>query len=477
MDGHAIVLDIGKTMSKASLWAPDGTLVARRTRANARVDGPGYPALDAAGIDAWLGDALRELAALATVSAVIPVAHGAGFAVLRGGQLAVPPMDYELELTLEECEAYRASRSSFVLTGSPALPGGLNLGAQLHALDRRLPSALAPGATLIPWAQYWAWRLCGVAASEVTSLGCHTDLWCPVSGAFSPLAVARGWVALFAPLRRAGEVLGRLTPEWVARSGLPSATRVHCGLHDSNAALLAVRAHAGIGLGESTVLSTGTWFVSMRTAAAAVDLATLPEAQDCLVNVDAFGRPVPSARFMGGREIELLTGDDARIDVPEDQAALLEALPAALAPGALPLPTRVPGSGPFPAGSGVWLSPPAEAIARRAAIAVQAAFTADVSLDLIGSRERLVVEGRFAAAEVLLRTLASLRPGQTVYRAAAAQDASWGALSLLYPDLAPAQTLTPVQPLAPALMTRLQEARTLWRCTAQEALHTEGPLA
>ena len=32
--------------------------------------------------------------------------------------------------------------------------------------------------------QYWAYRLTGVLANEVTSLGCHTDLWNYRAGGF-----------------------------------------------------------------------------------------------------------------------------------------------------------------------------------------------------------------------------------------------------------------------------------------------------
>jgi len=467
LGGNAIVLDIGKTMSKASLWSPKGELLARCTRANLPSAGPGYPALDATGIEAWLAEALAELARLAPVSSIIPVAHGAGFAVLRDGALLLPPMDYELELSPSEMASYGGQRDSFALTGSPALPAGLNLGAQLHALQSRHPTAISSADTLLPWAQYWAWRLCGVATSERTSLGCHTDLWYPAADTFSLLAEARGWAARFAPLHQAGECLGPLLPEWTAKTGLPATIRVHCGLHDSNAALLAVRAHPEIGDLESTVLSTGTWFVALRTPAGPIEPAALPEARDCLVNVEAFGRTVPSARFMGGREAELLLGDDERLDVPADQPALLAAVPAVLAAGAVPLPSRVAGCGPYPHGEGGWPARPLDGVARRAAIGLYIALMVDSMLELIGSSERLVVEGRFAACEVILRALASLRPEQVVYRAPAENDVSYGALRLLQPELKPAAPLQRVAALEPEWVTALTKARTVWRKAAE----------
>ena len=44
---------------------------------------------------------------------------------------------------------------------------------------------------------------------------------------------------------------------------------------------------------------------------------------DAAEAVAAFGKPIPSARFMGGREIETLIGLDTRqIDIAPDQPAL-----------------------------------------------------------------------------------------------------------------------------------------------------------
>jgi sugar (pentulose or hexulose) kinase len=112
--------------------------------------------------------------------------------------------------------------------------------------------------------------------------------------------VRRGWAQLLPPLRRAGDCLGTITAEWSARTGLPADVRVYCGLHDSNAALLAARGFREIAEREATVLSTGTWFVAMRTPSVPVDLTGLHEHRD-FSSTSIHGHAVPSARFMGGR--------------------------------------------------------------------------------------------------------------------------------------------------------------------------------
>lgn len=448
---HIVVLDVGKTLAKLSMWTGDGQLVARNTRANVRVDAGDYVALDAGGIEGWMAGVLAGFASRGRIAAIVPVAHGAAAAVVRDGCLAAPPLDYEEPIRDADRAEYDRARSPFSETGSPALPDGLNLGAQLHRLEQLRPDLLGGDARVLAWPQYWAWRLSGVMASEVTSLGCHSDLWNPSESRPSALAVARGWAARLPSLRNAGEVLGSITQEWVTRSGLPADTAVLCGLHDSNAALLAARGHLEIEKHEATMLSTGTWFVAMRTPGrgATVDLERLPEARDCLVNVDAGGRPVPSSRFMGGREIELLTGIDARrIDIRPDQPMLLNAASAVMANGARVLPTFAPGFGPFPRHRGRWIDMPDEEAERRAAVSLYVALVADVALDLIGARERILVEGRFSEAAVFVRALAALRPRDAIYCGQAHNDVSFGALRLIRPSLRPSERLERAEPLS-----------------------------
>lgn len=466
MEGHTVVLDVGKTLSKVTLWTSDGTCVAQRTRTNNQVRHQNRATLDVAGIEAWLADVLADFAKEVHIGAIVPVAHGAAVAVIRDGKLHRSPSDYEEPIPAEARNSYERLRDAFVITGSPALPDGLNVGVQLHVLQERDPGALTPGSLIVTWPQYWAWLLSGVPACEVSSLGCHTDLWVPTINKPSPMAVSRGWAELLAPLRRAEECLGHITPEWTARTGLPSDVRIYCGLHDSNAALVAARGFAELGDRESTVLSTGTWFVAMRSPARGTRLHLDEWAGqlDCLVNVDPSGQPVPSARFMGGREIErLIDKDTGRLDGEPYQPALRNAILPLLDSGAMAVPTFAPGCGPFPNSPGRWINRPVHETERRAAIGLYAALVADASLDLIGSRERLLIEGRFSAAPLFVRTLAALRVDSAVFVTNAHSDVSYGALRTIRPDLAPQCSLVQVQPVD----IDLNDYRNAWRAAAQ----------
>lgn len=457
-----VVLDVGKTTAKATVWTPQGDCVRRETRTNRKVEFGVYPALDADDIETWLAEVLSDLSSLGQIGSIIPVAHGAAAAIICDGRLAAPPMDYEFEPPEDVRSAYLHERDAFALNGSPAMGMSLNLGLQLHYLERLHPDLLTGDATILPWAQYWAWRLSGIAASEVSSLGSHTDLWSPGSGQPSPMAVRRGWATRLAPLRNAAAVLGTLSPEWVRRTGLPANVRIHVGVHDSNAALHAARAYPEIAGGDATVVSTGTWFVAMRSPGPEADLASILRASHpgCLINIDPSGNPVPTVLFMGGREIELLSeGLGYRLDDAVAQAPTAGGVEACLTSGAMVLPTMVPGTGPFPDQAGGWVDHPRDPGQASAAIALYAALVVDSALDRIGARDSLLIEGRFAGVPTFVRALATLRRDARIFTSTADSDVSFGTLQLLRPEIASPRPLARVAPLN----LDLAGYRDLWR--------------
>jgi sugar (pentulose or hexulose) kinase len=240
--------------------------------------------------------------------------------------LAWAPVDYEYDGLAQHpllAQAFDVSADGFSNTLSPDLPAGLNAARQLFFVQNLHPQAWRRTRHLLPYAQYWAWRLSGVAVSEVSSLGCHTHLWRPQEGGFSMLAQAKGWAALFAPLRSAWEVLGPVQTDIAANWGLPAHCQVHVGVHDSNACLARyLDAGADATATALTVVSSGTWTVLMAPGA---PTASLLAEQDMLANVDVLGRATPTARFMGGREFAaLLDGADAQAGTLADVQALVD---------------------------------------------------------------------------------------------------------------------------------------------------------
>jgi sugar (pentulose or hexulose) kinase len=449
-----IVLDVGKTISKLTLWTKTGALLCRCTRDNTRIFRGAMAVLDVHGIEAWLRETLRDFAAYGQVTAIVPVAHGASLALIRDGALLTEPLDYEASLSSGEFDSYQLERGPFDETGSPRLPAGLNLGAQIYWLEHNCPELFDDRLTIIPYAQYWAWLLSGIAASEVTSFGCHSDLWNPTANMLSKIAYRREWADRLAPIRRADAILGPISQSWAEQTGLGRDVQIYCGIHDSNAALLAARSNEEIAGRDLTVLSTGTWFIAMRTPeiGANFNRCDFSEARDCLLNVDIDGKPVPSARFMGGREIELLIGlGRGQLDVASEQPLLFAVLNTVIANEVMVLPTMIPGSGPFPNGQSHWMTPPANNHERKAAISLFAAMMVDAMLGLVDARHMLLIEGRFASAELFVRALATLRPDLHIYISPGYDSVSRGALRLVCKTLCPAEPIIEVRPLDASL--------------------------
>lgn len=395
------VIDIGKTNAKLALMdVQTGAEIAVFKTPNTVSPAPPYPHFDTERLFEFMLDSLADLAKTHPVDAISITTHGATAVLVAGdGSLALPVMDYEFDGPDKVRKAYEDLRPPFSETGSPALPGGLNLGSQLYWQAVKLPEKFAAVRHILMYPQYWSMRFTGVAASEATSLGCHTDLWNPWAGTFSSLVThlnqktGTNWASLFPPLRRADEKLGALLPALAARTGLPPQVPVYCGIHDSNASLLPYLTAPDKSF---SVVSTGTWVISLAIGAKPV---TLDAARDTLVNVNALGQPTPTARFMGGREFDALTGGQSATPIPADVSGILR-------DQVMVLPAVQPGSGPFPAHVSCWLGrKPSNAGEHHVAASFYCALMTTTCLELIGAEGPVYVEGPFARNELYLAML------------------------------------------------------------------------
>jgi len=395
------LVDVGKTHSKLNIVnAKTGTVCWSAERALAGINGPYGRQLDVEGIEKWVCSKLNGVPERGAIRAVVPIAHGAAAVLIddQGGVLAAP--DYEDPAFEEVSESYRTVRDSFADTYSPFLPFGLNLGRQLHWLQIRFPTLVERCSSILLYPQYWAWRLSGVLASEVTSLGCHSDLWRPLEARFSNLANRQGWARKIPTLRKAADALGPLRTHIARETGLDPACRVMCGIHDSNASYLT---HL-IGREQGppfAVVSSGTWTVIM---AHGTELTRLQESRDMLANIDAFGVPVATARFPGGREYAALIGPPGGPTAP-----LRHALAAVLRRRAMALPSFATG-GPFADRPGQLLNATGLRDAERVSLAsLYLALMTDLVLDLLGARGSLMIDGPLAANTLYCRILSTLR--------------------------------------------------------------------
>ncbi|KWV56949.1 carbohydrate kinase [Rhizobium altiplani] len=395
------VLDIGKTNGKVVvLDSATGAEIAVARTPNTVLKGGLYPHYDIDRLWSFTLDALRSFAREPGFDAISITTHGASAALLdRAGNLAMPVLDYEHEYPEDISDAYARLRPPFEETFSPHQTMGLNIGAQLHYQKTAFPDDFAKVATILTYPQYWTARLTGITSNEVTSLGCHTDLWNPRDARYSSLVDTLGIRDLMAPIRSAFDPLGPVLPDIAEVIGLTREIPVYCGIHDSNASLLP---HLLDRPAPFAVVSTGTWVINFGVGG---DLDHLDPKRDTLANVDAYGRAVPSSRFMGGREYETISGEIGQVDKEKVASAVEQAITKRL----MLLANVAPGSGPFPGKSARWVN--AQGVTpeeRYAALCLYLAMMNQACLDLIGARGPVIVEGPFALNDTYLTLLAAL---------------------------------------------------------------------
>ena len=379
-----------------------------------------YPHYDIERMWNFIIDALARIQAKTPIDAISITAHGASITLVDAdGDLAMPMLDYEHDGPDTLAAEYDAVRPSFDETGTPRLVCGLNVGAQLYWQMKTFPEEFARTVSIMPYPQYWAFRLTGVRAGEMTSVGAHTDLWNPWKRDYSSLTDKMGWRELMPPMSSAFDILGTIKPDIAERTGLSRQTPVFSGLHDSNASLLPHLTSRPVPF---SVVSTGTWVICFSVGGRQVKL---DEARDTLVNVNAFGDPVPSARFMGGRAFQMLKADGkAEITAADRDQVFGE--------GIMLLPSIPDDSGPFTGRKGGWAGDPS--ILRPGgyllAVSLYLGMMTATSLELIGADGPVIVEGPFAQNRTFLETLHVMTGRDVVTGGAGLTGTSSGAACL-----------------------------------------------
>ncbi|MDK4715538.1 FGGY family carbohydrate kinase [Rhizobium sp. CNPSo 4039] len=379
------VFDIGKTNVKLSAATDDGRVLETLSTPNIVKDGPPYRHHDLGGLEDWLIDSLRELGRRHDIGAIITCAHGSGGVLVDRQGAAMPMIDYEQPIPADVDAQYRAIAGSYRERASAIMLGAAHLARQMLWQEMYWPEPFAAASAYLATPQYWAFRLSGVLASEVTSLAAQSHLWASADSRPASLVANRGWQRLMPPMRRAWEALGLLKPELARRSGLKATTRILCGVHDSSANLYRYQA---ADLSDFTVVSTGTWIVALSDRGD-VDFSVERPGHSC--NADVFGNPTPGMLTMGGREFSTVA---AKASGP----ASLQALRMIVASGTFALPTFGSDDGLFPgtAHRGRLEGPLAEEEAVRFTLAVlySALLTAACIQDLPPT-ETVVLDGNF----------------------------------------------------------------------------------
>lgn len=309
---HCLVFDIGKTNKKALVFDEQYRVVHELSvRLPETTDEEGYPCEDIRLLENWILETKEQLLkdSRFRVLAINCTAYGASFVHLDENLSPVGPLvnylkPFPEELLDEFLHKYGPADRLSIETASPLL-GNLNSGLQLYWLKYHKPQIFNKIHRSLHLPQWVAMLLGGEAASEMTSIGCHTMLWNFRENRYHAWVRAEGIDVLFPPVSS-------------NRSALS-------GLHDSSSALLPCL----ISVKEPFILlSTGTWCIALNPFNSE-PLTPEEFASDCLCYLTPEGNPVKAARYFGGYEHEQAVNEiTARHGISQEQLFKDENSPA-----------------------------------------------------------------------------------------------------------------------------------------------------
>ena len=289
------VIDVGKTNKKLFLFDADYNIVFERSaRFIETVDEDGDPCENIESLRLSVYDSLRHVFNKKEfcLKAVNFSTYGASFVYLDEDGVPLTPLynylkAYPAQLLQQFYARYGGEEAFSQRTASPVL-GNLNSGMQLYRLKYERPELFAQIKHALHLPQYVSYLLSGKLSTDITSVGCHTNLWDFEASAYHPWVAQEGLEEKLAPLTLYDETSKAIFP---CNNYL-----VGIGLHDSSAALIPYL----VNFQEPFILiSTGTWCISLNPFNQ-TPLTVDELKQDCLCYLQYSGAPVKASRLFAG---------------------------------------------------------------------------------------------------------------------------------------------------------------------------------
>jgi sugar (pentulose or hexulose) kinase len=175
-------------------------------------------------------------------------------------------------------------------TASPVL-GSLNSGMQLYRIKYEKPALFKRIKYALHLPQYMSYLLSGNVCSDITSIGCHTNLWDFRKNDYHEWVYKEGLAEKLPPIEPC---------DTVTCSAFGNNYGVGIGLHDSSAALIPYLVNF---TQPFVLISTGTWCISLNPFNETP--LTVDELRcDCLSFLQYRGKPVKASRIFAGNEHE-----------------------------------------------------------------------------------------------------------------------------------------------------------------------------
>ncbi len=295
----AAIFDVGKTNKKLFLFNEDYKIVYEKSaRFNEIVDEDGFACENVEALKSSLLESLNEVFSLDAydVRAVNFATYGASFVYVDENGKPLTPLynylkPYPEALQAKFYAAYGGEEHLARQTASPVL-GNLNSGMQIYRLQQEQPEVYAKAKYALHLPQYMSFLVTGKPASDITSIGCHTNLWNFDTNEYHK------WVQQEHIADKLAPVIDNEDATIINRDGKDVA--VGYGLHDSSSALIPYLANFHEPF---MLLSTGTWCISLNPFNNA-PLTADELKEDCLCYMDYKGNPIKASRLFAGQQHE-----------------------------------------------------------------------------------------------------------------------------------------------------------------------------
>ena len=291
-----IVLDIGKTNVKLTFVdSINNKTIKFFTTKQKNIYRHGIKILNSNSIFEWALKKITYIGRKHNLDKFVCTAHGTSIALISYDDkelLACTDYEYKFDKLFN---SYKKIAPKFNQSFSPFLENGLNIGQQIYYLYKRKQKLIKETKYILNYPQYIVWKLTSGFSSEISYVGCHTHLWDFKRNKLSSFVKKIKLEKKFPKIRKAWDTIGQRK---IGESNL----KIINGIHDSNASYLYFK---NSDIKNFTLVSTGTWYIIFNQK---TPLKNLNPSLDMLANIDVFGKPVPTMRFMGGREYDHLMG-------------------------------------------------------------------------------------------------------------------------------------------------------------------------
>lgn len=419
------VFDIGKTNKKLLLLDEDYNVIFEKSaRLEESKDEDGFPCENVQALVNFLYESIEEAMRYRyyQVVALNFSAYGASFVYLDHNNKVICPLYNYLKpfpenLKKKFYDDYDGEVEFSRHTSSPVL-GNLNSGMQLYRLKHEKPEIFKQIKTALHLPQFLSYLFTKQPVSEITSIGCHTNLWKFESKTYHPWVAQEEITDKLPPLRTANTFID------VIYDG--HKLTVGTGLHDSSAALIPylIRFDSPF-----ILVSTGTWCIALNPFNSS-PLTEEELRQDVLCYLTYTATPVKASRLLVGplyeeqckklaMHFELPVGSFYKMEFNPDQMIVVEKRKSSL---------QVP----FVSMALREFQTPEEAYHQLmydiALLQAQA-----IRLVLNGSdAQTIFVDGGFSTNSLYMHMMARLFPDKKVYAASMPQGSALGAALVMH---------------------------------------------